>query len=305
MDSRKTHRRVLGLAALYNLAWGGFVVSFPNALFDWAGLERPLYPGIWQCVGMIVGVYGIGYWVASWDPYRHWPIVLVGFLGKIFGPIGFIDAYIRGVFNLKFGATIVFNDLIWWIPFFLILRAAFRESENFWSHKKGRLLKELILPSGEGLLARSEGRSVIFHFVRHGGCTFCRESLEEISKASIELIKDHDVYVVHMGSPKQGEELSRKYDLKDVTLISDPDLVFYKSFKIRRASFFEAFNPRVLYRGIIAGVLKGHGVGGLGGDGFQMGGSFQVKDRKVIELHRQEDVSHLENWDHLTKTLQT
>ena len=40
--------------------------------------EFPRYPQIWQCVGMIVGVYGVGYLVAASDPLRHWPIVLVG-----------------------------------------------------------------------------------------------------------------------------------------------------------------------------------------------------------------------------------
>lgn len=80
---------------------------------------------------MIVGVYGIGYWVAASDPQRHWPIVLVGFLGKIFGPIGFLDAYMAGVFNLKFGLTIITNDLIWWIPFYLILRSSKNEISEY------------------------------------------------------------------------------------------------------------------------------------------------------------------------------
>ena len=49
-------------------------------------------------VGMIVGVYGIGYIIASARPLVHWPIILVGFLGKIFGPIGFTKALIEGIF---------------------------------------------------------------------------------------------------------------------------------------------------------------------------------------------------------------
>jgi hypothetical protein len=112
-------------AAIYNIVWGAFVVLFPNALFEWIGAETPRYPELWQCIGMIVGVYGIGYAIAARDPLRHWPIVLVGLLGKIFGPIGFVDAvFIRETFPLGFGATILTNDLIWWIPFALILRGA-------------------------------------------------------------------------------------------------------------------------------------------------------------------------------------
>lgn len=119
--------RVLVAAGLYNLLWGAFVILAPNALFEWIGAELPNYPSLWQCVGMIVGVYGVGYLAAARDPIRHWPIVLVGLLGKIFGPIGFIDAaLIRKNFPPEFGWTIITNDLIWWIPFGLILLAAWR-----------------------------------------------------------------------------------------------------------------------------------------------------------------------------------
>lgn len=129
--NKKFASMTLKIAALYNLVWGALIIFFPHALFDFAGLPRMNYPGVWQCVGMIVGVYGIGYWVAASDPRRHWPIVLVGFLGKIFGPIGFLQALYLGVFNLKFGLTIITNDLIWWIPFFLILKDSFGEMKSY------------------------------------------------------------------------------------------------------------------------------------------------------------------------------
>jgi ligand-binding SRPBCC domain-containing protein len=73
---------------------------------------------------MIVGVYGIGYLIAANDSRTHWPIVLVGLLGKVFGPIGFLVALLRGTFPLLFGLTILTNDLLWWIPFAMILRDA-------------------------------------------------------------------------------------------------------------------------------------------------------------------------------------
>lgn len=117
---------VLRAAAVYNIAWGAFVILFPLAIFDFAGLERPNYPEIWQCVGMIVGVYGVGYWIAARDPLTHWPIVLVGLLGKIFGPIGFLNAAAQGRFPWAFGWTILTNDLIWWAPFAVILLRASR-----------------------------------------------------------------------------------------------------------------------------------------------------------------------------------
>ena len=111
----------LCIAGVYNLAWGAWAVLFPLAAFHLAGMAEPNYPQLWQCIGMIVGVYGIGYWIAAKDPMRHWPIVLVGLLGKIFGPIGFVMAMVNHELPLKFGLNCLTNDLIWWLPFGLIL----------------------------------------------------------------------------------------------------------------------------------------------------------------------------------------
>ena len=66
-------RRALIAAALYNLLWGGLVIAFPYLIFDLVGAERPRYPQIWQCVGMIVGVYGVGYAVAASSPLPMTP----------------------------------------------------------------------------------------------------------------------------------------------------------------------------------------------------------------------------------------
>lgn len=120
---------ILKFAGVYNIIWGISVIFLPDLFFNLTDMEIPRYPMIWQCVGMIVGVYGVGYWVAARDPLRHWPITLVGFLGKVFGPIGFAYYLIQGAFPLTFGLTIMTNDLLWWIPFGLILKMAWDKGE--------------------------------------------------------------------------------------------------------------------------------------------------------------------------------
>ncbi len=65
--------------------------------------------------------------IAATDPLRHWPITLVGLLGKVFGPMGFVGAFLKGELPLAFGATLLTNDLIWWIPFAAILFHAAKE----------------------------------------------------------------------------------------------------------------------------------------------------------------------------------
>jgi len=119
-------RWVLIAAGIYNLAWGSLAVLAPQWCFRVVGMEVPNYPELWQCIGMVVGVYGVGYLAAARDPLRHWPITLVGLLGKVLGPIGFAGALLAGRFPLAFGWNILTNDLIWWAPFAGILLAAWR-----------------------------------------------------------------------------------------------------------------------------------------------------------------------------------
>ncbi len=116
----------LAVAAVYNILFGAWVVLFPASAFELAGLDQPNDPELWQCIGMIVGVYGIGYAIAARDPIRHWPIVLVGLLGKIFGPIGFLGAVLQDRVPLEAGLIILTNDLIWWPGFGIALWLAWR-----------------------------------------------------------------------------------------------------------------------------------------------------------------------------------
>jgi hypothetical protein len=121
---------VLYLAAAYNVIWGAVVVLFPRATLNFLGVGDLNYPQFWQCIGMIVGVYGIAYAIAARDPVTHRGIILVGLLGKVFGPLGFVIAVTRGELPLRFGLTLLGNDLPWWIPFALMLRYAYGSTRN-------------------------------------------------------------------------------------------------------------------------------------------------------------------------------
>ena len=124
---------VLAIAGIYNLVWGATVVLLPQAPFRWAGMAPINYPEVWQCVGMIVGVYGIGYLIAASDPFRHWPIILVGLLGKIFGPIGMVWSIVHHKLPVVAAWACVTNDLIWWVPFTWILCRAY--SHEKWQRR--------------------------------------------------------------------------------------------------------------------------------------------------------------------------
>ena len=111
-------------AAIYNLFWGLSTLLFPQFFFQFIGLPSPNYPVIWQCVGMFVLVYAPAYWWAANNPFRFRHLILIGFLGKICGPIGYLWFAARGELPISFGWTILTNDLIWLPVFYNFLSAA-------------------------------------------------------------------------------------------------------------------------------------------------------------------------------------
>jgi small multidrug resistance pump len=123
------HKNVLKAAAVYNILWGAWVVLFPQQFFQLTNMEPINHAMIWQGMGMVIGVYGLGYYWASSDPVRHWPIIAVGMLGKIFGPLGYVMNLILGTADPSFGLTLITNDLIWWYPFAHMLWYARRQHQ--------------------------------------------------------------------------------------------------------------------------------------------------------------------------------
>lgn len=289
---------VLWAAALYNLAWGTWVILRPLDLFLWTGAALPRYPSIWQCVGMIVGVYGIGYAIAAKDPVRHWPITLVGLLGKLFGPLGFVWMLLstspddEGRLPLSWGWTLVTNDLIWWIPFAAILYHAARISLAPPKSEQA----DLSIPEanaafrdqrGQSIEALSEPQPLLIVFLRHSGCTFCREALADLSKQRAALEANGvRLAVVHMGDEAAGLALTSPYGLEDISRINDPSCSLYRAYELERGRITQLLGPAVWWRGFLAAIVDRHGVGPAGGDGFQMPGAFLVRNGKVVKSFR-------------------
>ena len=279
-------RSVLLAAAVYNVVWGAAIILFPNALFDWTGMVRPLYPQLWQCVGMIVGVYGAAYGIASLDPVRHWPVVFAGLLGKVLGPIGFVSAVLDGVFPAVWGITILANDLAWWVPFFLILRHAYTShmvEDDSDLPELSDALEDAVTQSGASLAEVSDRSPILLIFLRHFGCTFCRETLADVVLHREELAASGSrIVLVHMSPDEEALNVLAASGLEDLDRVSDPDRVLYRAAGLRRGSLGELFGLRVWWRGFRAGLVDRNGIGFPSTDPFQMPGVFLIQDRKVV-----------------------
>ena len=119
-------RVVLYAAAVDNLLCAGLIVLAPHSLFRWAGIPPVNYLALWQGVGTMIGVFGVGYWVAARDPLTHWPVVLVGLLASVLGALGLWGAVVRGELPSVFSGPIIAKAMVWWPPFSLILLRAYR-----------------------------------------------------------------------------------------------------------------------------------------------------------------------------------
>jgi len=268
------------------VSWGAWAVLFPSAIFSWLDMPQPNYPQFWQCIGMIVGVYGVGYAIAAFDPVRHWPIVLVGFLGKVFGPLGMVQALWSGQLPWGFALNCVTNDLIWWVPFFLILKHAWDEFQsdprNDVLPEESALLAETRDNRGSSLAELSQKHPLLLVCLRHSGCTFCREALADLSvgRASIEK-NGAKLVLVHMGTVESFSAFTAKYGLSDVSAISDPERRLYRGLGLRRGKLSQLFGWSVWWRGQKS-FFEGHRPGALEGDGTQMPGVFLIQRGRVV-----------------------
>jgi predicted permease len=106
-------------AAIYNLISGLATVLIPSVVLDLAGVKGLSHISFFQCIGMMVAVYAIGYWFLAVNPRRYAAFIWVGLAGKAFGPIGYVYAASRGELPWSFGWFNFFNDVIW-LPAFCI-----------------------------------------------------------------------------------------------------------------------------------------------------------------------------------------
>ncbi len=291
-------RRWLLAAGVYNFVWGAAMVLAPVWTLKMLGVspvETQLWPQLWACIGMIVGVYGLGYLIAARDPARHWPIVLVGLLGKILGPIGFVDAAIRGHLPWSMGATILTNDLLWWIPFSMILWHAARSAQPAPPTGVVTLdtaLDELRDDQGRTLRSLTDDRQTLVVLLRHSGCTFCKQTLSDLASKQSDIEKS-GVGIAVVGMSASSEKLrlfGQQYGLTSAAWFADPDRLLYRALELQRGSFLQLFGPRVWIAGVLA-AWRGHGIGKLEGDGFQMPGAFVIHRGSVLRAYRHQSAA--------------
>src|ERR1700724_900894 len=103
------------------------------------------------------------------------------------------------------------------------------------------VLRQYLTANGRTLLDLVDESPILLIFLRHFGCSFCRQTLDDVSRIrkQIEGRGVRPVFV-HLGTPERAKPYFDYYHLSDIERVSDPEASLYGSpvFRVPRKNVF-------------------------------------------------------------------
>jgi hypothetical protein len=114
--------RLLWFVGGYNLLAGLGMFTLYHEGLEILDIPKPEFLLPIQLVGVMVGLFGVGYWMVAWRPAENRNVLLLGFLSKAFGAL--LGAYYVAVGKAPpmFLGAVFLGDVIYLPPFWIILR---------------------------------------------------------------------------------------------------------------------------------------------------------------------------------------
>ncbi len=286
-------RNILKIGALFNLVWGLLCLFSPNSFIPLANASAFIV-----FVGLIYCFLSLGLIIASLDKARYWPVILICGLTALSASAVFLYFTVSGFYDFGTGGALFIFHFALFFPFVGVLNASY--IENTYEESAPKRFHDLVnvvkTSQNKTLLDLSNERNVLLVFIRHFGCTFCRETVSEIAKIDEAILgKNFTLVYVHMSDKAHGDEFFSKYYQGSVHHISDPAKKLYHSLNLKRGTLMQLFGPATWLRGIYAGLVKGHGIGEVEGDSLQLGGVFVLSRGQIVFEERSKCASHLFN----------
>ena len=285
-------KAILYIAGAYHLLWAILAILFPEFFFTLAKIDLPTNFELWQLIGLYTGILGIGYLLAAANPIRHWRIVAMGFAIKLIISISFVNSFFHHTDNSIIFKMMVINHLIWLPLFAIILYNAYKHQYLLdnelirMNHlSTDELLEMYETNKGNSVHNLAAQQPVMLVFLRHFGCTFCKETLHNINKYRTQIeSQGTKIILVNMQEENKCTQELAKYNLQDVEFIADQESLLYKAFKLKRGSITQLFGFKVWLRGIYLWFTKGAFITSLdGADVYQMPGVFLIYKGAVIK----------------------
>lgn len=287
---------VLVAAGIVHLIFAALVSLWPALVFEWVGAGQLVHVLLCRGLGLLTGFLGVFLLLASRDPLRHWPIVLIGLIQACITVTVIVNAVLDGQLSASSLWVALLNGAVWIVPFAMILWACLRayagvppsRTEPYSIAEAASIYS---LSSGETLASASESQLLAIVFLRHFGCTFTRQILRGLEAIQNEaMVHGARLVLVHM--LQGGKESKYLGERSSVARIADPRCELYRAFGLGKGGFLELFGPHVWWRGAVS-IFKGCGLGHLAGDGLQMPGAFLFHDGKIISAQPAHTASDL------------
>lgn len=163
----------------------------------------------------------------------------------------------------------------------------------------GQALASIRTESGASLLALAEASPVLLVFLRHFGCSFCRQAISDVADLKGELAQRgvRPVFV-HLGTPERAKPFFEYYGIGDVERVSDPEAKVYQMpvFALPRIHPALTLLQPSVWAGWLKGSLFKHGIGAIKEDGHQMQGIFFLKGSKIVRQFRYKTIADEPNY---------
>jgi len=148
--------------------------------------------------------------------------------------------------------------------------------------------------SGASLLGLVEASPVLLIFLRHFGCSFCRQAISDVAELRGELARRgvRPVFV-HLGTPERAKPFFDYYGLGDVERVSDPQAKIYQDpvFQLSRINPWLTLLQPSVWVGWLKGTIFTHGIGAIKEDGHQKPGLFFLKGAKIVRQFRYKTIA--------------
>ena len=152
------------------------------------------------------------------------------------------------------------------------------------------LLAAYTSQSGQTLATLAE-RPLFLVFLRHFGCTFCREAVADLAEKRHTIEgKGVPLAFVHLGTEEKARWFFKPYNMLDVPRFSDPDARLYQAFGLLRAELRQYLNSESILR-MLGAWFRGHFVGFPAGDIERMPGAFLIDRGEIQKAFRHKLVS--------------
>jgi hypothetical protein len=166
---------------------------------------------------------------------------------------------------------------------------------------------EITTESGASLRTLAEARPTLLVFLRHWGCSFCRETISDLARLQPTLEqRGVGLVFVHMGTPERARPYFDYYNCSAVERISDPEQRLYRDpvFGLGLKPIWKHLIDPAAIRSFFGGIILRHGIGLIHReDADQMPGVFLIHQSTILRSYKYKSIADKPDFLKMTRGL--